>query len=173
MAQVIVRHAAAGVPLELSVYSVSNTGSALDVSTGSNTEAWVGVAVPGEYLIRVARPRGAPGDYSLQIKEGECLLDSHEKPWRNDVESLAAGVSNGRVTGSVCEGDVDWFVLEGVRSAALETNSPISFVDELGALVVEASNGVPFKVQVMDPISLMLCPFESPMFDAKLRTCLQ
>ena len=95
------RHAAAGVPLELSVYSVSNTGSALDVSTGSNTEAWVGVAVPGEYLIRVARPRGAPGDYSLQIKEGECLLDSHEKPWRNDVESLAAGVSNGVLPVSV------------------------------------------------------------------------
>ena len=160
MAQVIVRHAASGVPLGLSIFSVLDEAVPLDVSSRTSGEAWVSVAKPGEYLVRITRPRGAPGNYSLQIKESDCVLDGYEKPWNNDVASQAAAVGTQRVMGAVCVGEADWFVFTEGGSASIQTGT-VTFRDESNAPVTEVIR-CRFRVDAMGAYDFELVPIREP-----------
>ena len=147
MAQVIVRYEPSAVPLGVNVFSIEDETTPLDVSVGGVGEAWVSVTQPGEYLIRITRPRGASGEYSLQIRDAVCLPDAFEKPWQNDFASQASSVGVQRVSGALCPGDVDWFVFEAGGVGLLETSSDIRFVDELDRPVTQVTNGTRFMAQ--------------------------
>ncbi len=162
MAQIIVRHEASGVPLGLSVFAVLDPAIPLDVSTRASGEAWVSVTQPGEYLIRITRPRGAPGEYSLQIKDTACVLDGYEKPWNNDVASQATPVGTQRVLGAVCPGEADWFVFNEGGSATIETTSAATFRDESDNLITEVSQGTRFKVEATGGYAFDLAPIREP-----------
>lgn len=120
--RITVRSNPARPPMRVRLFAAADSLTPVAVSATMPGEARV-EAGSGEWLVEVSAVPGGAGPYSIEVEGGvDCADDAYERPWRNDAPDNARVIAPGVVTGTLCDGDADWFSLPDPRrySARIE-----------------------------------------------------